>query len=409
MANKFSFLFSTAFFLSAILFPPIQVRASAFPLSGAQESEEDEESKADHILSSMSLEQKVDQMFIITPEALTGVGPVTQAGETTKAALSETPVGGLIYMAENLQSRDQIIGMLSSSQRYSMELSSLPLFLCVDEEGGSVRRLSGRIGGIPDIPDMWSVGQTGDITCAGELSAEIATYLSDLGFNVDFAPVADVVSDPSSSSIGTRSFGSSPGLDGDMAAAFCRGFQNHGIYACLKHFPGHGSADADSHSGTATVQKSLTQLKETDLVPFRKGIDAGAQFVMAGHISCPAVTGDDTPASLSHLFLTDLLRGEMNFRGIIVTDALAMGAVSDRYSSGDAAVMAVSAGADILLMPADFQAARQGLMDAVKAGTLEESRIDASVRRIVLAKLPLIQDFSSLQGSDSLIYQEDLS
>ncbi len=337
----------------------------------------------------MSLEQKTAQMFIILPEALTGVDVVTQAGEMTRDALASFPVGGLIYMESNIQTGEQTLQMLSNVQSYSMELTSLPLFLCVDEEGGDVRRLSGRLSEVPDIPSMLSVGESADLTQAYSIGEQIGTYLSDYGFNVDFAPVADVVEDPSQSAIGTRSFGYDPDIDAAMASAFVEGLQSKGVLATLKHFPGHGAVSTDTHAGSAVSYKTPEELWAQDLIPFQSGINAGASIVMAGHLIFPNVAEDSVPASLSPYFLTQLLREEMGFEGLITTDALSMGAISNTYSSADAAVMAVNAGVDLLLMPADFHTAFQAILDAVHNGTITEERIDESVLRIIKTKLSL--------------------
>lgn len=343
----------------------------------------------------LSLEEKIWQMFIVSPEALTGASGVTMAGQTTKEAFDRCPVGGLIYMEPNLQSSGQITSMLTAVSQYSMERTGLPPFLCVDEEGGTVRRISGRIAEswIPDISDMWSVGQTGDTEQAEKLGSSIGTYLERLGFNVDFAPDADVVADPSASAIGTRSFGPDPQIDAEMVEAVVKGIQSRKVSATLKHFPGHGAANGDTHVGFVSSDKTLEELWKEDFVPFQAGIDAGVRFVMAGHISYPNVTKDDLPASLSKTFLTDVLRKEMGFRGLVVTDALAMGAIVDSYGSAEAAVMSVEAGADLILMPADMQAAYDGILDAVRSGRITEERIDESAGRIIGLKRNMITGF----------------
>ncbi len=393
-----SFLFTVLLFLVKGFHCTVSVIAQgtdSLPASTAQTSDSSEitleqsnhSKDAEHILENMTLRQKAAQLFIITPEVLTGVDTATAAREMTRDALSENPVGGLIYMGSNIVSEEQIKEMLASTQAYSLELTSLPLFLCVDEEGGQVARVSGRIAGVPVIGDMWTVGQSADPETAYSVGAEIGTYLTDLGFTVDFAPVADVVENPADSAIGNRSFGFDPLICADMIAPFVLGIQEKGVMATLKHFPGHGSVSSDTHTSQAVSQKTLDDLRECDLIPFQSGIDAGASFVMAGHLSFPAITGDNTPASLSHFFLTDLLRNEMGFQGLIVTDALNMNAVTDYYDSTKAAVMALNAGADLLLMPADFHAALQGVIDAVEDGTITEDRLNESVLRIIDNKL----------------------
>ena len=382
LTNKRLQLLSSAalFFVPMMSNTPASAMEAVSPLQdgilaeeqGSPEETEPDLKQAELLLDSMSLEKKISQMFILTPEMLTGAGTVIQAGETTRSALEKYPVGGLIYMSQNIVTEEQFTAMARNIQSYSLELTSLPLFLCVDEEGGTVRR---------------SVGQSGDLEEAYETGALIGSYLASLGFNVDFAPVADVVTDPKASAISDRSFGSNPLVVGNMAAACARGIREQGVYATLKHFPGHGAVEEDSHLSGVISQKTLIQLKTEDLIPFMIGISEGADFIMAGHISFPNITDDHVPASLSRYFLTDLLRDEMGYTGLIITDALNMGAVTDFYSQGEAAVMAVRAGADLLLMPEDFKAAHQSIMEAVRRGEISEERIDESVRRIIALKL----------------------
>ena len=344
------------------------------------------------ILSGMTLEQKILQLFIISPEALTGVGQVTAAGEATEAAVREYPVGGLIYMEYNLQSEEQIRDMLTNTQRWSLACSGLPMFLCVDEEGGTVARISGR--GIMDVPyigDMCDIGAAGDVSAASEAGRQMGGYLSSLGFNVDFAPVADVLSNPDNYVVRRRSFGSDPVRVSLMAAEVMKELHKQGVLATYKHFPGHGSTAGDSHLGYAYTSKTMEELTDCDLMPFEYGIRQGVRLIMAGHISTPNAVTEDLPATLSHEMITGVLREKMGYDGIVVTDAMNMGAVTQNYSSADAAVKALQAGCDMILMPVDFHAARQGVLEAVQEGTLTEERIDESLRRILRVKIELQQ------------------
>ena len=334
----------------------------------------------------LTTQEKVAQLFVITPEALTGVGQVTAAGEQTKECFDRYPVGGLIYFSDNLISEEQISEMLFSMQDISLERLGLLPFLAVDEEGGSVRRLSGRVEGVPWIPSMRSIGESGETAAAYDVGMTIGTYLHRLGFTVDFAPVADVLIEPSNTVIGERAFGDDPAQVSEMVAAETKGLQEAGILAALKHFPGHGGTLEDSHLGAAVLSRTYGQLKSCELLPFLAGIEAGAEMIMAGHISCPVITGDDLPASLSYQLLTEVLREDMGYDGLIVTDALNMSAVSDRYDSGQAALMAFQAGADLLLMPADFYSAYQAMLNAVNDGTIAKERLDQSLVRILRAK-----------------------
>lgn len=345
------------------------------------------EKSIDEKCMSMTLEEKIAQMFIITPEALTGVSPVTETGDITEASFQQYPVGGLVYFRENLISREQTIRLLDRMQKISKQRTGLPIFLTVDEEGGTVSRLYG--GGITDIPyigDMYTIGASGDPEQAYTAGNTIGTYLKNLGFNVDFAPVADVFSNVSNTVIGNRSFGNDAELVSEMVGMAVKGLQDKGIRATLKHFPGHGDTAEDSHSGYASSYKNLEQLEECEFLPFRTGIEAGADFIMAGHISLPNVLGDQTPVSLSYKMLTEILRNQLGFDGIIITDALNMGAIANYYSSAEAAVSAVEAGADILLMPRSFEEAYNGIKNAVYDGRISEERIDESVMRILRVK-----------------------
>lgn len=341
------------------------------------------------IIERLTLQEQVAQLFIITPEALTGVNGVTMAGETTKEAFSEYPVGGIIYMEPNIQTWDQTSQMLSSMQEISINRIGLPAFLTVDEEGGRVRRVSGRLENVPCIPEMSTIGSAQDPLQAYDTGVTIGEYLSQLGFNVDFAPVADVQTNPANTVIGSRSFGSDPTLASDMVSLEVQGLQEQGICATLKHFPGHGNTNEDSHQGLAVSYKTMDELKACELLPFVSGISSGAEFVMVGHIVLPNVTGDDVPASLSYKIMTETLRNDLGFDGIIITDAMNMGAIVNTYGSGEAAVQAFLAGADMILAPGDFHTAYSALLEAVFSNRISAERLQESLYRIIDLKLML--------------------
>ncbi len=346
-----------------------------------------ENEQVEELLASMSLEEKAAQLFIVTPEALTGVGQVTAAGEATKEKLHQYPVGGLVYFSGNIQSESQVEEMLSNIQQFGMESPGLPLFTCVDEEGGSVTRISGRgIMDVPDIDSMESVGRLGE-TAVQNVGSTIGEYLSKLGFNTDFAPVADVMTNAANPVMSTRCFSSEPMQAARLTAAFVKGMHEKGVFTTLKHFPGHGDTAEDSHTSSAVSYKTLEELRECEFLPFVSGIEAGTDFVMIGHISLPNVTGDMTPATLSRQIVTEILRKELGYDGVVITDAMNMAAISELYTAADAAVKAIQAGVDIVLMPADFQGAYQGILDAVHGGVITEQRIDDSLRRIISLKL----------------------
>lgn len=339
-------------------------------------------------IASMTLEEKAAQLFIITPEALTGLPSVTKAGEATRTALSKYPVGGLIFFESNIQSRQQVAEMLKKQQEYSRERIGLPMFLSVDEEGGQVTRIASALGSeVETFPDIAEIGAAEDTDRAYQLGDAIGEYLSDMGFNLDFAPVADVLTNPDNTVVKRRSYGSSPQVVSAMVISNLEGLQNRQIFGCIKHFPGHGATEGDTHQGYAYSDKSWEELKSNDIVPFQDSMEWGVKFVMVGHISLPQVTGNDTPASLSSYVIGHLLREELGYDGIVLTDALNMKAVTDQYDSSQAAVEAILAGNDMILMPKDFHSAYQGILDAIENGVISQNRLDESLRRILEVKM----------------------
>lgn len=326
-------------------------------------------SPAEEVFAAMSLEDKIWQLFFVAPEAVGG-----NFDDNAKVRR----VGGIILFSDNITDAGQVKALLGEIST-SFEI---PVFLGVDEEGGKVSRLS-KSCGVTDNGNMWDISSPRE---AEEVGNRLGSQLKELGFNTDFAPVADVLVNPSNKEIGKRSFSSDPNVAGEMAEAEVRGLQNQGVSAVLKHFPGHGSTSANSHNGLSVSERTLQQLKECELIPFEKGIAAGADFVLVSHMSLPKVLGDNTPCSLSEAIITDMLKTELNFRGIVITDALNMGAVSKYYSPDRACAMAVKAGADMLLMPSDLDAAFRGVLSAVQSGEISEERINESVMRILTIK-----------------------
>ena len=336
----------------------------------------------------MSLEERVAQMFIVTPEALTGVsGAVTRAGDITREAFARFPVGGVIYMGQNLVSCEQTKGMLADMQTISIERTGLPAFLCVDEEGGSVARISGS--GRFDVPRIESMNKVKTEERAGEIGKTIGGYLSDLGFNVDLAPCADVLTNAKNTVVKARSFGKDPQNVALLAGAYAEGLIEHGVLPTYKHFPGHGATSEDSHEGYAVSERSLDELYSGELVPFIDAAERGIPFIMTGHITVPKVSDDGLPASLSPALTQSLLRETLGYRGVIITDSLNMGAITQRYTPGEAAVMALLAGNDMLLFPDSLEERFGAILEAVRTGRITEERIDESARRIISLKLSL--------------------
>ncbi len=348
-------------------------------------SNEDEDVEA--LLNEMTLEEKVAQLFFVTPEELTGYDQVTRFGDASKEALLKYPVGGLIYFKDNLTSAEQTKKMLGSTQEFAKENINIPIFLGVDEEGGSVLRIGDRAGfGVPKVGSMKSVSEEGGAEAVSEAAATIGAYLYDYGFNVDFAPVVDVLTNESNTVIGDRSFGSDPEFVSEMSIAYAEGLHSAGVLSTYKHFPGHGGTAEDTHKCYAYNRATLEELMNSDLLPYANGAGS-ADFVMVSHISLPNVTGSDIPASLSVDIVQGILRDKLQYDGIVITDALNMGAVSEHYSPAEAAVLALEAGCDMLLMPGNLEKSYSAVLDAVAAGRIPEDRIDESVRRILRVKI----------------------
>lgn len=348
---------------------------------------------AEDILAEMTLSEKVSQLFILQPEDLSfsihDGAPVSYGSEitamtpTVKTALSKYNVGGIIMFAPNIVSPSQLSRLMSDFDKES----DVPMFYCIDEEGGRVARIADNSAfGVTKFESMLSVGQNGMAEDGYNVGSVIGQYLKRFGFNFNFAPVGDVFTNPLNTIIGNRAFSTDAETAAQLVAAAVRGFKDRGIITSVKHFPGHGDTSVDTHSSLAYVDKSWDELMECEMLPFISAIEAGADTVMVGHIVCPNVTDDGLPASLSYSMITEKLKGELGFDGLVITDSLSMGAIKDVFGSGKAAVKAFLAGSDILLMPDDFFKAHAAMVAAVTSGEISKARLDESVLKILKLK-----------------------
>ena len=331
---------------------------------------------AELLLEGMTLREKVCQLFVASPSDLTGSAVPTE--EAVRQALESWPVGGIIYDKSSLVSQEQTRTMLAQAQGGS----PIPLLLTCDEEGGRVNRLMGKIG------TTW-VGamlqyESGGPEAARTNARTIGTDMAACGFNLDLAPVADVWSNPANKVIGDRAYSTSFQRAAELIPAAVEGFHQGGVACTLKHFPGHGDTSSDSHYGSVYVGKPLDQLRREELLPFQAGIDAGADAVMMGHLIVR--DAGDQPALFSYELVTELLREEMGFEGVVISDSLQMKAMTDHYASGEIAVSALEAGVDLLLCPLDLEGAVQAVLTSVEEGSLSEARIDESVLRVLRLK-----------------------
>ena len=345
-------------------------------------------------LKQMTLREKVGQMFIIRPEALDPelyynsaeelkAISVQEVSDRMRETATKCPMGGIVLFSNNIQNPIQLTQFIGDLKA----LPSNPL-LCVDEEGGMVARLANnpyfRLPKFPNMHELAAAGRTKDVQ---EAAFAIGTYLARFGFDIDFAPVADVNTNPRNIVIGNRAFSNDPRTAAPMVKAYLKGLQKAGVLGCLKHFPGHGDTTADSHFGYAMSRKTWEEINDCEMIPFKAGMDAGASLVMTAHISLPNVTGSNTPSTLSSMILQDKLRGELGFKGVIVSDAMDMGAIIRQYPVEDACIMAIKAGVDVLLCVREYPRVFEAVVNAVRRGEIPESRIDESVRRILALRL----------------------
>ena len=347
------------------------------------------EDKVDKQMSSMSLDEKIAQMLVIYY-----LSP--SVDDDLLNVIKTYSPGGFILMPDNYSTFDDTKKFIDTLN----ENSKIPMIISTDEEGGLVQRLKALTDvEVTDIPPMYDVGKTGDLTKAKEVAKVLAEELRTLGINVTYAPDADVWTNPDNTVIGDRAFGNDSKTVSDMAIAFNQALEENGIMGCFKHFPGHGDTLADSHYSLPVVNKTYEDIKSLELIPFQNAIENGAKMIMVGHIALPNITGDDTPASLSKKIITDILKTDMKYKGLIITDALNMGALTENYTDEEIVTKAVSAGADLLLMP-------NGTAKTIEyiKNNISEDRINESVKKILIYKYTYLKDYKYLDkttlGSD---------
>ncbi len=348
--------------------------------------------RAEEVLASMTTKEKIAQLFVLRIEQLDLTITPEQAhaaydngrksfSRQMKSTFSAYPVGGFCIFGKNIKSKSQLKKLNHSIN----SLSPVRPIIAIDEEGGRVARLAKTESlEINNVGPMEDVGKTGEVEKAFEAGAYIGSYLHEYGFTIDFAPVADVNTNPDNIVIGNRSFGSDPHLVAKMDSAFLSGLHSSGMKGCLKHFPGHGDTAQDTHADYVGVTKNWQEIVDCELIPFKENFHS-ADCVMVAHVSFTNVD-KDYPASLSKKLISEKLRGELGYKGIILTDALDMGAIEKNYGSAEAAVLAFEAGNDILLMPKDFIQAYKGMLEAVNSGRISMERLDESVLRILSLK-----------------------
>lgn len=355
-------------------------------LTGCKKEEPQPQPEPDYVedtLAKMNLKDKVGQMLMLYYSDDT-------VDDFLKERIKDVQPGGFILFASNITTYEKTLQFVKDLK----ELTDIPMLISIDMEGGNVQRMQSLEDITPvEIPFMNSVGKKNDVQLAEEVGKVIGQQLQVFGINMDMAPDADVFSNPKNTVIGKRSFGTDPQLVAEMANAVAKGLNSCNVISTYKHFPGHGDTETDSHYGLPVITKTKEELYQTELVPFKYAIEHGAEVIMTAHIAIPALTnGEIVPATLSKEIITDLLRGELGYKGVVITDALNMGAIAENYSDEQVYVKAINAGVDILLMPNGSLDAINIICDAVNKGKISEERINEAVRRILALKEKYVID-----------------
>ncbi|MCR5746867.1 MAG: glycoside hydrolase family 3 protein [Lachnospiraceae bacterium] len=394
----------------------------------------------DEILAGMTLEEKVGQLMIAsfriwkdvqaegatqdvkTVENTKSEVPeqnVTELNDLMKESLEKHHFGGFLLFAENYEDSEQVLKLISDIQTSNQKGSKIPLLVATDQEGGVVSRVNFGTAG----PGNMTLAATDNVENAKKMASVYGEELSALGVTTDFAPVVDINNNPNNPVIGVRSFSDDPEIVSEYALSYMEGLAESGTIATLKHFPGHGNTDTDSHTGFPSIQSTYDELKKTELIPFQKGIDAGVDMIMTAHIQYPEIetntytstsTGEKIylPATMSHKIITEILREDMGYDGVVVADALDMAAISDNFSIEDTLCMSINAGVDMLIMPPvkdteifeRLEKMADSAVELAKEGKIDPDCIDASVRRILTLK----KKYGILDNTDFTVTDEQI-
>lgn len=329
-------------------------------------------------LNSMSMDEKIGQLV------LAGVDDYTN-NEHSKALINDYRVGGFILLGQNVKSTDQMLTLINSLKETNSANNGIPLFLGVDEEGGRVTRMPAEF---VKFPTNKIIGGINNSSFSYEIGGILGEELKAFGFNIDFAPVLDVNSNPKNPVIGDRSFGPNANIVSELGVKTMEGIQDQNIISSVKHFPGHGDTSVDSHVGLPVVNNDMDRLNSLELIPFAKAIKNGVDMVMVAHILLPKIDASN-PASFSKTIITDILRKNLNFNGVVITDDMTMGAIIKNYDIGEVAVKSLKAGSDIVLVCHDFDketAVLKAIKTAVESGELSQQDVDEKVYRILKLK-----------------------
>lgn len=357
----------------------------AFSVPSAMAADVDD--RVESVLSGMTLYEKVCQMMVVYQYRLPVVGgsgyvSATETGTPLKKSLDKYPVGGILYDASSMKNHDQLRNLVSTAQGYA----KYPMIISIDEEGGRVARIGNTlgyaIGAVTKLNPMLDYESQGEVVAEANANI-IAQNIAWHGFNLDYAPVADVHSNPKNPVINSRAYSTDFDTAATLVPAAVRGFHSGGVACTLKHFPGHGDTSSDSHAGSSYTYKTINEIRNNELKPFQGGINEGADSVMIAHIIVEEL---GVPCLFSHEIITDILRDEMGFDGVVISDGLGMKAMTDVYSTEEICLNSIKAGNDMFCCFSDVDTAINCIVDAVERGEITESRIDESVRRILTLK-----------------------
>ncbi|MFD2629236.1 glycoside hydrolase family 3 protein [Oceanobacillus kapialis] len=386
-----------AFLSAALLFLTLPLTSSFGPKVSAADKQDEHEDEINAIIDDMTLEEKIGQLFIVHVYGQTPTDPAYEAinlrnnrgGKNFEEVIENYHVGGVIYFnwTDNIGTpldAEQVQDLSNGIQEIAVEQDSgIPLFISTDQEGGIVQRVTDPA---TVFPGNMALGATRSEEFASLTGNIIGKELNSLGVNMNFAPTVDVNLNPANPVIGIRSFGEDPDLVSRLGVSQINAFKEENVIASAKHFPGHGDTDVDSHYGLPVIDHDLETLHEVDLKPFKEAIDAGVESIMTGHIVVPALDDSGLPATLSKPIITDLLREEMGYDGLIITDSLGMSG-ANVVPPERVPVEAFKAGVDILLNPPDVEVAYTSMLEAVQSGEISEERVEESVYRILRAKM----------------------
>ena len=345
-----------------------------------------EDDLIDNIVNKMSLEEKVGQIFIVDFFSLSKKSKTTHLTPEIKKMIEDYNIGGVIFFADNIVDETQLEIFMNELKN----TTKIPLFISIDEEGGKVSRLSNNENIEMDKFEKASeIGKLNDENIAYLFGKKIGNELKKRKFNMNFAPVADVNSNPKNPVIGERAFGDNEEIVSIMISNVISGMQEEGVASVAKHFPGHGDTALDTHNESVYLNHDIDRLYSLEFKPFIKAIENDVMGIMMAHITLPNICKENVPASMSKEIITEILRKDLGYDNLIITDAFNMKAITNKYSSKEASIKAVNAGIDIILMPEDFVEAYNGIIESVRNNEINEKRIDESVKRVLKVKYKL--------------------